>query len=405
MTTERGRKAVVPKSVALVLSGGGARGAYEVGVLAYLYGELARRRDLCQHVDVICGTSVGAINGCFLAAHMADPASGVRRLVDLWTNLQIDRVLRFGLRQTLQLPRLFRGGSDAPVGLFDVQPMVELITQEISWRMVSRSIQRGLLRGLSVSATEIATGRTSLFLDTAPEVPMPAGLGPRMVVRRATIGPEHALASAAIPLIFPPVRIGALLYCDGGLRQNTPIAPAIRLGAERILIIGLSKEVRGAQVSETPSHGPGEGTPGALFLLGKVLNAFLLDHVQTDVELLNRINQILSDGEAVYGGDFTPKISDVALSRGEETYRPVEALVVRPSQDIGMMAGQHVRRGRLGGSLVTRQLLALLDTGVNDESDLASYLLFDGAFARKLIDLGRADAEAQRDRLLDFVLR
>ena len=133
-----------------------------------------------------------------------------------------------------------------------------------------------------------------------------------------------------------------------------------------------------------------------------MLNAFLLDHVQADVELLKRINQLLSDGEAVFGPDFLERMNQRALDRGGTPYRKIESLVVRPSQDLGRMAGQHVRKGKFSGSLVARGLMAVLDSGLTDESDLASYLLFDGAFARKVIDLGRADAEAMRDKLLAF---
>ena len=389
-------------SVALVLSGGGARGAYEVGVLSYLYGELARQRGgVIPRVDIVSGTSVGAINACYLAAHMADPVSGVKRLVDLWTAIQFESVLRFNVRQAMKLPQVLRGGGDVDTGLFDVRPMVDLVTREVSWKMLARAVRRGLLRAVSVSATEIATGRTTLFVDTAPDVPLPDAINPRVVVRSGIVGPQHALASAAIPLVFPPVRIGSHLYCDGGLRQNTPISPAIRMGASKILVVGLSKEVRGMAVPE--ALGDASHTPaGATFLLGKVLNAFLLDHVQADVELLKRINQLLTDGEAVFGPEFLERMSQHALDRGGTPYRKIETLVVRPSQDIGRLAGQHVRRGKFSGSLVARGIMALLDSGLTDESDLASYLLFDGAFARKLIDLGRADAEAMRDRLLAF---
>jgi NTE family protein len=222
-----------------------------------------------------------------------------------------------------------------------------------------------------------------------------------VVVRREIIGPQHALASAAIPLIFPPVRVGSGLYCDGGLRQNTPIAPAIRLGAEKVLVVGLTREQRGYNVDEG-AEGARPAAPSASFLLGKVLNAFLLDHVAADVELLVRINQILTDVETVGGDGFVDKLNRQALSRGAEAYRKVAVEVVRPSQDIGRMAGQHVRHGRFAGSLVARQLMRTLDAGMAEESDLASYLLFDGAFAKKLMDLGRADAEAMRDRLLTF---
>ena len=190
-------------------------------------------------------------------------------------------------------------------------------------------------------------------------------------------------------------------YCDGGLRQNTPMAPAIRMGAERILVIGLSREVHG---SVSPESGPVNApAPGAPFLLGKVLNAFLLDHVQTDLELLHTINGILEDGTRAYGPAFVERLSAAATSRGAEAYRPVHTLAVRPSQDIGRIAGHHVRHGKVSGPFVMRKLLGLLDSGISDEADLASYLLFDGAFARRLIDLGRADAEAQRDQLAAFL--
>jgi NTE family protein len=279
--------------------------------------------------------------------------------------------------------------------------MINLVTREVSWKAVARSIRRGHLRALSISTTEIATGRTSVFVDAHPEMDVPVRLGPRMVAIRGPIGPQHALASAAIPLIFPPVRIGSLLYCDGGLRQNTPMAPAIRMGAERILVIGLSREVHG---SATPESGVGEvPAPGAPFLLGKVLNAFLLDHVQADLELLTTINSILDDGTRAYGTAFVEQLSAAAVARGVEAYRPVHALAVRPSQDIGRIAGHHVRTGKLSGPFVMRKLLGLLDSGISDEADLASYLLFDGAFARRRVDLGRADAAAQRDQLAAFL--
>lgn len=388
------------RTTALVLSGGGARGAYEVGVLSYIFGAFTRVLGRVPSIEIVCGTSVGGINGSFLAAHMADPTAGVRRLVDLWTALELQNVLNFSLRQVARLPRVLMGGGEA-TGIFDVQPMINLVTREVSWKAVARSLRRGHLRALSISTTEIATGRTSVFIDAHPDVQIPAYLGTRMVSVPGPIGPQHALASAAIPMVFPPVRIGSLLYCDGGLRQNTPIAPAIRLGADRVLVIGLSREVHGSAASENGVRDV--MSPGATFLLGKVLNAFLLDHVQADLELLERVNQLLADGTKRYGSDFAQSLSATAVARGGEPYRQIDVLAVRPSQDIGRIAGEHVRTGRLTGSFVTRRLLQLLDTGEAEESDLASYLLFDGGFARKLIDLGRADAEAQRDRIAAFL--
>src|SRR5262252_643515 len=282
------------RRVAMILSGGGARGAYEVGVLWYIFDDLTRQRGAPPRLDVLCGTSVGAINACYLAAHLTDPVLGMRRLVDLWSELQLPRVLGFGVRQVIGLPRLLLGGGGEGNGLFDVRPMADLVQREISWRAVARCLRRRQLRALSVSTTEVSTGRTVVFMQTSPDVVIPSTSPPRTLFRADHIGPHHALASAAIPLLFPAVRIDGELYLDGGLRQNTPIAPALRLGATQIFAIGSSREVAGRVVREAGHHRTMQA-PGAAFLLGKILNAFLLDHVDVDIDLLTRINNVITD--------------------------------------------------------------------------------------------------------------
>lgn len=390
------------RSVALILSGGGARGAYEVGVLWYVFDELARIRGAPPRVDILSGTSVGAINACYLAAHLTDPVLGMRRLVELWTDLQLTRVLGFGLRQVVNLPRLLFGGAGNGSGLFDVRPMADLVQQEISWRAVTRCLRRRKLRALSVSCTEVSTGRTVVFIQTSPDTVIPATAPPRTLFRADRIGPPHALASASIPVLFPPVRIDRELYLDGGLRQNTPIAPALRLGATHIFAVGGSREVKGLASNEEGKAEP--KAPGVAFLLGKILNAFLLDHIDFDIELLTRLNNVLGDGTLAYGEGFTDRMSAEARRRGAPAYRRVHSLGVRPSEDIGQLASEHVRRGRFRGDpIVTKKFLALLDfRGGGSEADLASYLLFDGTFCRQLIEMGRSDAEARRDELMEF---
>jgi NTE family protein len=392
------------RRTAIILSGGGARGGYEVGVLWYIFDELTRIRKSPPRVDIICGTSVGAINGCYLTAHLADPVLGLRRLVHLWSELELTRVLGFGMKQVLSLPKLVIGGGSDGTGIFDLRPMADLVMREVSWRAVSRSLRRKRLRALTVSTTEVATGRTVVFMQTSPDTTIPSTAPPRTLFRADHIGPHHALASAAIPLLFPPVRIDDQLYLDGGLRQNTPIAPAIRLGATHVLAIGSSREVRGVIAKEGSSETP--RPPGAAFLLGKVLNAFLLDHIDVDLELLSRLNNVITDGSKVYGPDFTSTLTDAAHERGAPPYQFVNCLPIRPSEDIGRLASAFVRKGQfLGNPLLTRRILSALDFGVGDEADLASYLMFDGRFARQLIELGRADAQARRDELLQFFER
>ena len=390
--------AVPRRKIAVILSGGGARGAYEVGVLSYVLDRYARLRGAPPRLDIMCGTSVGAVNACFLASHLGDATVGIRRLVDLWTALDLSDVLGFGMKQALSLPRMLLGGGGQEAGLFDVTPMARLIEREIPWRAIARTLRRGHLSALSVSATALSTGRTVTFMQTGPDGTLPTRAPPRTVIRGALIGPLHALASAAIPILFPPVRIGGELFMDGGVRQNTPIAPALRLGATHVFAVGLSREVRGVGM-----NGEEEKAPGAAMVIGKVLNAFLLDHVQTDLEVLTRMNHVIDDGETAFGPDFLPRVNAEVARRGEPEYRRVETLVVRPSEDIGRLAADYVRKHPpRGGAGIARRLLTLIDVGEATEADLASYLLFDGPFAKRLIELGRADAEARKREIADF---
>jgi NTE family protein len=391
--TEKRRR----RSLAVILSGGGARGAYETGVLWYLFDELTRLRGAPPRVDILCGTSVGAINCAYLAAHLADPVLGVRRLVDVWSSMRLDDVLGFGWRQAVALPRVLIGGGNGS-GIFDVSPMATLVEREIPWRAITRSMRKGLLSALSVSATEVSTGRTVIFMQTGPRTALPTRAPPRTLIRADYIGPQHALASAAIPLLFPPVKLGSQLYVDGGVRQNTPIAPAIRLGASHVLVVGTSRLVRGVLHSK-----PALRAPGATFLLGKIMNALLLDHLDNDLGMVNLLNDLLESGSAAFGGDFLTHMNNAAVTRGGHQFRPIDMLVVRPTEGIGQIAADHIRKGKLrAGPAVTKRVLKLLDVGVADDADLASYLLFDGGFARRLIELGRSDAHARRAELLDF---
>ncbi len=382
--------------VALILSGGGARGAYEVGVLSYLFDHFGRVRRRMPKVDLILGTSVGAINGCFLASHLSDPALGTRRLSNLWSDIHMDEVLGFGVSQMASLPRLLLGGGKDAVGVFDVTPMARLVEREVAWRAISRAFRERRLTALSVSATEIGSGKTVLFMQTAPGERLPAIPPPRTVIRAARVGPIHALASAAIPVLFPPVRLGAQLYMDGGVRQNTPIAPALRLGATHVLAIGLSSEARDLASSD-PSK-----PPNVAFVVGKIMNAFLLDHITSDFEVLDRVNALIDHGTQAFGPDFLDKLNQVASAANTQPYRRVTTLVVRPSEDLGALAQRYIRSSQLRAGPALRRVLAMLDVGASSEADLASYLLFDGAFARRLIELGRSDAEAAKDDIGRF---
>lgn len=379
-----------------MLSGGGARGAYEAGVLQWLLEALAKG-DGRFAAHAVCGTSVGAIHAAFLAGALHDPAAAARRLGEVWADLSLDRVLRLGPAQAAGLWRVVLGGGTG-AGLFDARPLSALVGRAIDWHRLHENVRQGRVGALTITATHVPTGRPVVFLEAPPDRPDPMGSGRRVVVRRAAIALPHVLASASIPLVFPPVAVGGDLYCDGGLRLNTPMGPAIRLGSDHLLVIALNTS---REESGVPELGSGR-YPGAPFLLGKMLNAFLLDHVAQDLENLARVNRLLAD--AVAGGATLEGIAAAARARGEPVHATVHALAVRPSQDLGELAGEHLRRlSWVGGSPVVHALLKLVDTGEGTGSDLASYLLFDHGYTSELLALGRADAERQGDALLSFL--
>jgi NTE family protein len=179
------------------------------------------------------------------------------------------------------------------------------------------------------------------------------------------------------------------------------MAPAIHLGAEKLLVIGVSSEI----TKQPNANGlPAGRMPGAPFLLGKVLNAFLLDHLQNDLSTVQWTNELLGDVLELGGPDMLERLNEIAASRGAAPRRMIKVIKIRPTVDIGAVAGQYLRQNRFRiHKAIGRTFLSLLDVGAGADADLASYLLFDGAFARQLIDLGRRDAAAKREELRDFL--
>jgi NTE family protein len=379
------------KRLAIVLSGGGARGAYEVGVLSYLFEELAKLRKTPIRVDILCGTSVGAINAAHLAAHLDDTALGMAKLVALWRSLDLDQVLGLTWKTAFQF---LRAGGQA--GLVNATPLADLIRREVSWPGITSNMRSGKLRALSITCTEVYTGRTVLFMQTGPTTSLPTHAPPNTLIKNERIGPGHVLASASLPLLFPPVRVGRSLYMDGALRHNTPIAPAIRLGASHLFVVSTSREQRGIMPS-----GPLK-PPTTSLIVGKIMNAVLLDHLDNDLAQTRLVNDFIDTGAAAYGETFLADHNQAAVARGGRVVHPTRVMVVRPSNPLGAVGSHFLKtHGIKTKSQFARRIVDWLDPG--DQADLPSYILFDGAFAAQLMELGRADARAQKDRILDFL--
>lgn len=399
--------------IALVLSGGGARGAYEAGIIQYLREELPASARTRVRFDILCGTSVGAVTACYLASTMDAPERQGQGLRDMWGDLTLEKVYKVQGEDLWSLTRkMWRAATNEPVRaegwrLYDVfhpEPLEEMVRTRPPWARISANLARGLLSAVSVSATEIATGNSVVFVQRR-DPGLPAwSRDPHTQAREAIIGPEHALASAAIPLLFRSVKIGSEYFCDGSLRQNTPLTPALRLGAEKVLIVSLKHRPDGA--SPRPVHLT--VYPTTPMLMGKVLNALMLDHTDYDLDRLRRFNDLLRAGRLAFGDDFIPQINEIVQRTRGQAYRIVQDLVLRPSRDIALIAAAHVKRMGTGTgvsartSLPTKLLHRIAQSQLITEADLASYLLFDGGYARDLIDLAMEDAHAHRDALIQF---
>jgi NTE family protein len=383
--------------VGLVLSGGGMRGAYEVGVLAGIVDALGLRAHDTAPFDILAGTSVGAINAAFVASNSHVGHINVRQLRKRWANLKLSTHLKLQARGFV---RQLLSGTRTPTdedeylgtSLISPGPLEDLVDEAIDWPNLHENIRNNKPQALLIPALEIETGRTIIFSELSSRSKYTPAEDPR---RTAEIGPlraVHVLASTAIPLVLPARRIGRYFYCDGGIRFNTPLAPVIRAGADHIIVISTThRDLHG-------EHGHSEHPelyPTFTFLMGKVLNALLLDPIEHDLQMMDRLNEMVD----VYEQGLSPEAQaqvDRFLHRTRGAYyRRLEKLAFFPSQDVGILAGDYIRENFASFELefLPRRILeraAKSEPGTS--ADWATYLMFDGGFAQKLMTLGYDDA-------------
>lgn len=402
----------------LVLTAGGARGAYQAGVLKRI-GELPSLRDRPSPFAIIAGASAGAINGTMLAAHSAGVRDATAILAELWGRLEMADVFRTGAASlTLGGLRWLRdlslGGFVTGSGarsLLDAAPLRALIARSLPFGRIDEAIRHGHLYAIAISATSYHSGRSFTFVQGRPGHPV--WVKSRRVVLPVKLGVEHVCASAAIPIIFPPVAIdcgaGELFFGDGGLRLVNPFSPAIRLGARRVLAIGIRSQRAAAALSRAETlAGERAATGGEVLepplaqICGVFLNAIFLDHLDTDFDHLNRMNELIiayGGGASAYGGGASAPALPASGVSVSEPMRVVTPMVVSPSEDLALVAKAHEHKM----PRLIRHLMDGLGTPDAHSADLLSYLLFDSAYTQALIDIGYRDADERRDEIEAFL--
>lgn len=376
-------------NVGLVLTGGGARAAYQVGALGAL-AEIWRGN--VSPFRIFCGISAGAINATSIATGADEFPTAAGRLAEIWRSLTPDRVYRTDARGLLSIGSrwmkdLSAGGVLGPSQinyLLDTSPLRALLTEALPVSRLALHFRSGLLRGVAVTATSYATGTGVTFFDGGRDIA--SWYRTTRIGVRHRLRVPHVLGSAAIPIFFPPVKIHGLFYGDGCVRMHAPLSPAIHLGAERILAIG----VHPAPSVELPvdrTSAPRRDWLPPSEIAGVLLNAVFLDALEADVERLERVNRTLAFIPPEHRG--TPS----------QPLRAIAALVLRPSRDLGPLAAdQYDRFPRM-----LRYLLKGIGATGETGADLLSYLAFEPEYVGRLMDLGYSDTIHRRSEIEAFL--
>ena len=369
----------------LILTGGGARAAYQVGVLRALAELLPA--DVRTPFPIICGTSAGAINAAVLAVDAADFRRGVRRLMAVWKNFRVHHVYRadpWGAfsNSVRWILAVLSGGRIAPKGvsLLDNAPLGGLLAKHLDFGAIQRAIDAGQLSAFSITCSGYTSGQSVTFFQGVP------GLEPWQRARRIgvpmPITVDHLLASSALPFIFPPMKLNREYFGDGSMRQIAPVSPALHLGADRLFVIGV-----GRQLQQRAERVPTEAHPSLAQIAGHALNSIFLDSLEVDLERLQRINRTIE------------MIPGEVLERSRYPLHKVDFRVISPSEELEPLALAHA--GELPRTI--RALLYTVGALRRSGANLLSYLLFERSYCRALIRLGYKDTMERKDDLVQFL--
>lgn len=365
-----------------MLTGGGARAAYQVGLL----------RGIARHFpdlrfQIITGVSAGAINAIFLAAHEGNLVEKTTALSELWCALECRHIFRFDVRSVLPfrsaLASIFpRKRWSRPRGVVDTSPLRELLTRVLKTAPgrpiegIRRNIERGWLHSVALMTLDYNTGQSVRWVQGRKGAVF-EGPNRRAVETELTL--EHVLASAALPFVFPAVRLGNEWHGDGGIRLAAPLSPAVQLGASRVIAMSTGYQ-RTFDEASTPTV---SGYPPTAQILNQLVNAIFLDVIDEDVARMERMNELLR-----------------LIEPGErDGLRPIDLLVLRPQQDLGKLAADYERYLPRGIKFVTRALGAKQ----TDSPDFVSLLLFEPHYTKRLIEIGEADVDSQLDKVRTFL--
>ncbi|WP_283743016.1 patatin-like phospholipase family protein [Sideroxydans sp. CL21] len=374
-----------PQKIGLILTGGGARAAYQVGVLKAIAEFMPRRAR--NPFQVICGTSAGALNAVTLAVNAQHFRKGVKYLLGIWTNAHVSDIYRSDALGVLKNSSRWVAGLVLSliginrmhhISLLDNAPLAKFLEQALPCDKIQENIDAGALHALSITASGYGSGHSVTFYQGIP------GIQPWKRARRlgveAKIGIEHLLASSAIPFIFPAVRIHREYFGDGSVRQIAPISSALHLGADKVLLMGAWH----ADDEEGRRHRM-DTYPTLAQIAGHALDSIFLDGLEVDLERLERINKTVS---------LIPE-----ELRQATNMRHVDVLVITPSQPLEKVAERHIQRLPWAIRLLLRSAGVMRRSGAN----LVSYLLFDKYYCQALIDLGYQDALKRREEILEFL--